>query len=285
MSFDHTTHFAGRSTCCDEPLVSVITVVLNAREEFRRTVESVLAQKYPAIEMVVIDGGSNDGTLDVIREYDRSIAFWVSEPDRGIYDAMNKGIAAATGDFLYFLNAGDTFYDPDVLTKVFAVPEVRTAPFIYGHVLLTPRDGSFSVLLGRKARLEDLARGMVICHQGLLVSREAVQAIGAFNAQYRCAADYDWVIRLVRAFPDGGVFVPVTIARMLMDGYSSTHFFTCLRERREIVRRQLPVEVYLRFLVGHYWRELLRAHGRAALIQCGALTTWRRIKGALQRVF
>ncbi len=101
------------------PRVSVITVVYNGEAFLERTIQSVINQTYPAIEYIIIDGGSKDGTVAIIQKYQHNIAYWVSEPDRGLYDAMNKGLAVATGEYVLFLNAGDTFFDNHTLQNVF----------------------------------------------------------------------------------------------------------------------------------------------------------------------
>src|SRR5665213_1566267 len=119
----------------DHPLVTVITAVFNARDTLEATIQSVLAQTYPNIEYLVIDGGSTDGTVDVIRRYDHAIDYWVSEPDKGVYDAMNKGVRASTGEWLNLLNANDVFSDPTAIQRV-ANCFSGNARFIYSDVLL-----------------------------------------------------------------------------------------------------------------------------------------------------
>ena len=101
----------------DTPIISVITVCYNAVANIEETMLSVLNQRYDKVEYIVIDGGSKDGTLDVIKKYANKLAYWISEPDKGIYDAMNKGIAKATGDWINFMNAGDKFINEEVLNK------------------------------------------------------------------------------------------------------------------------------------------------------------------------
>jgi glycosyltransferase involved in cell wall biosynthesis len=103
----------------DNPLVSIITVVFNGAEHIEQTIKSVISQTYPNIEYIIIDGGSIDGTLDIIKKYENNVDYFVSEPDRGIYDAMNKGIDLANGEWLNFMNAGDSFYNEEVLNKIF----------------------------------------------------------------------------------------------------------------------------------------------------------------------
>lgn len=112
------------------PLISIVTVSYNTVSVIEQTILSVINQTYPNIEYIIIDGGSTDGTVDIIKKYSDKVSYWVSEPDKGIYNAMNKGIIQAHGEFLNFMNAGDTFYDKDVLSKVFSVK--REEDFLVG---------------------------------------------------------------------------------------------------------------------------------------------------------
>lgn len=116
------------------PLITIITVAYNAVKDIENTILSVLNQTYPNIEYIIIDGGSTDGTLDIIKKYEDKISYWVSEADKGIYDAMNKGALKATGEWLNFMNAGDTFYDQQVLEKVFKDNDWSDADVIYGDI-------------------------------------------------------------------------------------------------------------------------------------------------------
>jgi len=102
------------------PLITVITVVLNGEKALEETIKSVISQTYPNVEYIIIDGGSTDGTLDIIKKYEDYIDYWVSEPDKGIYDAMNKGVDLTTGQWINFINAGDRFYDEDLIEEIFS---------------------------------------------------------------------------------------------------------------------------------------------------------------------
>lgn len=121
--------------------VSVITVCFNAIDTIEETILSVLGQKYENKEYIIIDGGSTDGTLDIIRKYSDSLYYWVSEKDKGIYDAMNKGIAIATGDWINFMNAGDYFCSCNTLSDVFSVNDYEGLDVIYGNSILKDKNG------------------------------------------------------------------------------------------------------------------------------------------------
>ena len=181
--------------------VSVITVVYNGLELLPGTMESVWAQTYPHIEYIIIDGNSTDGTRELIEQHSVKINHWVSEPDRGLYDAMNKGIQAATGDFLWFVNAGDRIFAPDTLEKVVQACTPET-DVLYGEVMLVNDDRSH---LGTRSELttqkppqnltwRSLKYGMCVCHQGFLPRREIAPAYALDNL----SADIEWVIRCLQ---------------------------------------------------------------------------------------
>ncbi|WP_346862596.1 glycosyltransferase family 2 protein [uncultured Draconibacterium sp.] len=117
-------------------LISIITVVYNGEKHLEQTIQSVLNQTYPSVEYILIDGGSKDGTLDIIKKYDDKIAYWISEKDNGIYDAMNKGILAATGEWINFMNAGDTFANEDTIEKVFSKSKYDDTDIIFGNSII-----------------------------------------------------------------------------------------------------------------------------------------------------
>ena len=181
-----------------EPVVTVITVCRNAAATLAECIDSVAAQTWPAIEYVVIDGASTDGTPAILERFRPRIATLVSEPDRGIYDAMNKGIARATGEFLIFLNADDAFASPDAVGDAMAeVARHPEADVYYGSLLL--RDGD------RRSRHdppppERAAEEMVLgClpHQATFARRAVFDRTGPFDLRYRRHADYDWWIKVI----------------------------------------------------------------------------------------
>ena len=164
----------------NNPLISIVTVSYNAVKDIEKTILSVLNQTYPNIEYIIIDGGSTDGTLDIIKKYEDKISYWVSEPDKGIYDAMNKGTLKATGVWLNFMNAGDTFYNEHVLEKVFKDNDWSDADVIYGNVNIEyPK----KTKLKKPLPLKRIEQQMVFCHQGSFV-RTMLQKQYLFNTTY-----------------------------------------------------------------------------------------------------
>ena len=163
----------------EQPLVTVITVCYNAREMLLRTMNSVWAQTYKHVEYVIVDGASTDGTLELLEEYGGRIDHWVSESDKGIYDAMNKGVSMAKGKWVIFMNAGDCFADNHVLENVFSVP--RQADVIYGDVV---KGG-----VVKKASSPRNAHRMFFCHQSVFVKIESLKAF-PFDISHKMSADF-----------------------------------------------------------------------------------------------
>jgi glycosyltransferase involved in cell wall biosynthesis/radical SAM superfamily enzyme YgiQ (UPF0313 family)/ADP-heptose:LPS heptosyltransferase/tetratricopeptide (TPR) repeat protein len=177
------------------PKISVVTVCFNAAATIEAAMASLFAQSYQNFEYIVIDGGSTDNTLQILEGYRERIAILVSEPDDGIYDAMNKGIERASGDVVYFLNADDTIYDEKVLEEVAAAfRRFPLADVIYGDALLLYPDGARAVA-AYPARLSwDHFRERTLCHQSLFTRRDAFDRVGLFDTTYRLAADFSWII-------------------------------------------------------------------------------------------
>lgn len=168
----------------EKPLVSVITVVFNGgAENLEQTIRSVVAQTYDNVEYIIIDGGSTNGTVDIIRQYEEAIDYWISEPDEGIYDAMNKGIMLSTGQFLYFLGADDCLFD--VLDKI-SSNLTEDFKICYGNVLKRTNN----VIYDRTFTLYKLFKRN-ICHQAIFYTRNVLILKGNFNIRYNTAADYE----------------------------------------------------------------------------------------------
>ena len=169
------------------PLISVVTVCFNAAATIEETIQSVLGQTYPKVEYIIIDGGSTDGTVDIIKRYADRLAYWVSEPDKGIYDAMNKGIAAASGDYINFMNAGDKFHNEKVLSD-FAPYIDRTSDIVYGNFIRAYQDCKYFVAA---SPLTLLAKRMVFCHQSAFI-KVPFHKKYTYNTRFKIAGDYNF---------------------------------------------------------------------------------------------
>ncbi|AWK90173.1 glycosyltransferase family 2 protein [Azospirillum thermophilum] len=203
--------------------VSVITVCRNAQAVIGRTLDSVALQTYGNIEHIVIDGASTDGTLDLLESHRPRLAALVSEPDTGIYDAMNKGLARATGDLVHFLNADDWFYDPGAVEA--AVRFVERHPegdLFYGDIEVRMPDGQTIIHVPQDP---DKAAETMVCgclpHQGTFARRSVFDRTGPFDTRWRVHADYDWFLKAIADDAVTLLHMPVTVASFGLGGTSS----------------------------------------------------------------
>lgn len=173
------------------PTISVVTVCYQAVNTIEETILSVINQTYKNIEYIVIDGGSTDGTVDIIKRYAPHIAFWSSEPDKGIYDAMNKGMSHASGEWISFINSGDRFYNHEVISSVFSHPRHKYN-ILYGDTQFVRPNGTF---IESSFPPQWLQKNMPTCHQSFFVKTAKAKAIG-FSLKYKYAADYNMIYQL-----------------------------------------------------------------------------------------
>ena len=178
------------------PVFSIITVTYNAEACIEVTLKSVKEQSYPLVEHIIVDGGSKDNTLSIIKKYPDRIAKVISEPDKGLYDAMNKGIGLATGDYLCFLNAGDTFHETNTLEKMV---DGSNPDIIYGQTASVDAERKFLRMRHHTApevlTWKSFKQGMLVCHQAFFVKRSLAEP---YNLKYRYSADFDWCIRMMK---------------------------------------------------------------------------------------
>ncbi|MGQ0792583.1 MAG: glycosyltransferase family 2 protein [Deltaproteobacteria bacterium] len=203
--------------------ISIITVVRNNKNLIAGCIESVLAQTYSNIEYIVIDGGSTDGTLDVIKRYEPRISRWVSEPDRGIYDALNKGISMATGDVIGFLHSDDFYAHAGVIGKVAEALARSLADSVYGDLVYLSADGGRVVRLWRAGEFRrDLLRwGWMPPHPTFFVRAEVYRRLGGFNTDFSIASDYELVLRLLMKYEISTRYIPEVLVKMRMGGRSN----------------------------------------------------------------
>ena len=219
--------------------ISVITAVYNSRETISAALESALGQLDANIELVVIDGGSTDGTLEVLGSYSDRLDVLVSEPDRGIYDALNKGIQRASGDVVGFLHSDDLLADPGVLSRIaaaFADPEVDA---VYGDLLYVRKDDSDQVVRYWRSGVfsgRRLGWGWMPPHPTLYVRRKAYEQHGLFDTSFRIAADYDFILRLLGRDKVRVRYIPEVLVKMRVGGASNRSLRNIVRKSSEDLR-------------------------------------------------
>lgn len=176
------------------PLISIITVSYNCLDTIEQTIQNVLKQTYPNLEYIVIDGGSTDGTVDVIKKYSDRLTYWISEPDKGIYDAMNKGTLVATGEWVLFRNSGDYFFSPETMRDVFQAYEDKGEEFIYGGMRLFTSNGYCDTLYQPQGT--DIWRSAHFPHPATFIRRTTQLRI-PYPTDLRVASDYYFFQKLI----------------------------------------------------------------------------------------
>jgi glycosyltransferase involved in cell wall biosynthesis len=246
--------------------LSVVTVCLNARDTIAEAVESVRRQTHGEVEHIVVDGASTDGTLAVLERYRDGFARLTSEPDRGLYDAMNKGIAAATGDYLGFLNSDDVYHHDRVLETLAAALAAARADAVHADLVYVGRDDPARVV--RYWRSKPYVPGMFEAgwhpaHPTLFVRTSLLRELGGFDTRYRYHADFDLMARLFCERRVSSVHVPEVLVRMRTGGQSTRSLRNIWRGNREsweiarrlgIARSPLWMARKLGYRVGQFFR-------------------------------
>ena len=216
------------------PTVSIITITYNAAETLERTITSVERQDYAAIEYIVVDGASTDGTMEIVGRHAATVSKYVSEPDDGLYFAMNKGLAMATGDYVWFVNAGDELYGPTTVSDMVGRGD-RDTDVYYGDTVITRMDGSE---IGQRRltppeslNRDSFRRGMLVCHQAFVARRSLCPA---YDTRYRLSADFDWCVKILTR-SKRVVNTRQTLVKFLDGGVTGHNIARALSERFEIM--------------------------------------------------
>lgn len=223
------------STKADPAILSVITVTYNCRELLLKTLHSIRMQSYPHIEYIVVDGASDDGTAAVIENDKETISAWVSEPDHGIYDAMNKGLSMASGDYIWFINAGDEIHAPDTVERIFKAHQ--SADLYYGDTMITDAAGNEIGL--RRLRppealtWKDFRWGQLVSHQAFIPRRSLAPE---YDLEFVHSADIDWQLKILHK-ASSIVNTHQVLCNFLDGGHSKQHIPGSLRERFQIMKR------------------------------------------------
>ena len=237
--------------------VTIVTVTFNCKNVIEETLLSVINQSYKDIEYIIIDGGSNDGTLEIINKYSSQISKIVSEPDKGIFDAMNKSLQYCNGEYVIFINAGDKFVNTDVLTTLFK-DKVYTADLLYGDTYTQSEFGykliKANAIYSQKHNSKDLVfKSQGICHQSLFTKLHILKNIG-FDLNYPIGADYDTTNKV---FQKGNhelyyVGLPVSVFDDRFGGASHYKIIKMYRERFQMFNYKPTFIDYIKIYKMHF---------------------------------
>lgn len=220
--------------------ISIVTVCYNSAKTIRDTIESVLSQTYADVEYIIVDGASTDGTIEIVDSYRNQVSKFISEPDHGIYDAMNKGIAAATGDVVGLLNSDDVYEHKDVLTDVVSsFSERSSADIIFGDVVFASPDNMNRVVRYYRSshfRPWKLRFGWMPPHPATFVRREVYEKYGLYSLNYRIASDYEIFVRWMLLNKLRYHYLDAVLVRMRTNGVSTSGWKSSVVITKEIVR-------------------------------------------------
>lgn len=222
-----------------KPLISVVTVVFNGAQTIRDTIESVLKQGYGNIEFIVIDGGSTDGTVDILKEYEHAIDYWVSEKDRGIYDAMNRGISLCSGEYVGTLNSDDMYLGNGVVQDIASTFAASKVDAIFSCLDIVGQNDPGKIL--RKYRVAKLSSallriGVMPAHPTFFCKRSCYEQGGMYKTDYKIAADFEMMVRLLVRQKISWKFMDKVTVIMRSGGVSSSGLMANITVNREIVR-------------------------------------------------
>ena len=249
------------------PVVTVITVCYNSANTLEQSLKSVIIQDWPNVEHIVIDGGSTDDSLSILESYQNHLAHVVSEPDKGIYDAMNKGLDRATGDIVCFLNADDQYASSHVLSRVAEQMQAHQLDALLGDVaFFHSADPTRIVRRYRSSRFtpERLAWGWMPAHPALFLNRSVVQRVGRFKSDYRIAGDFDYIARAFHKHDLQYQHLPEVLVHMQTGGASTAGWRSKVLLNQEVLRscRENGIPTNIFKILSKYPMKLLELFAR-----------------------
>lgn len=235
--------------------VTIITVTYNSAKFLEQSLQSVISQHYSDIEHIIIDGGSTDGTLDIIKKYQPHIARWISEKDSGMYDAINKGMRMATGDIIGTLNSDDMLASRDVVTAIVNNFTRYNAEAVYGDIVYVQQDNTQKVLRtwnGDEYNREKIKYGWMPAHPSFYIRKKIIERCGFYETHFYTAADYEFMIRYLYFHSVNACYLPKLIVRMRSGGMSNGSISRRLRANRRdylaMKKNKVPFAMFISIL-------------------------------------
>lgn len=233
-----------KKTNDSKSLISIITVVYNGEKDIEQTIYNVINQTYDNIEYIIIDGGSSDGTLDIIKKYEDKIDYWISEKDNGIYDAMNKGISLVKGNWINFMNAGDTFYNFSLLESIFQNNNFENFDVIYGdHKVIYPH----KTRIAMAGSIKKIWMGSQFCHQSTFIS-SSFHKKNKYNLCNKIGADFEF---FYKAYQNKAIFqyIGIVVTNYAAGGISDMNRIDSIVSRWNIVEKNNRVNFYYIWII------------------------------------
>ena len=220
------------------PYISIITIVYNGSNTLEKTIQSIINQDYKNLEYIIIDGNSTDGTQQIIEKYSNKISYWISEKDKGLYDAMNKGLIRATGDYVWFINSGDLIPTETTISEIFQNREVPYADVYYGDTTMIDLNGNIigerRLTPPKNLTANYFKQGMLVSHQSFIAKRSLTQL---YDTNYRFSADFNWCLQILTNAKTIE-YTNSTLSLYLDGGLTKKNILKGLRERFIIMTKQ-----------------------------------------------
>lgn len=220
----------------DNPKISIITVAFNSVDTIKDTIESIISQDYSNIEYIIIDGGSKDGTVDLAKKYSKYIEYIISEPDNGIYDAMNKGIEVATGDIIGILNSDDFYPNSFILSNVASSFQKYHCDAVYGDLVYVKPDNVSKITRYWQAGEYSTSRiknGWMLPHPTFFVRKDVYSRYGLYDTGLKSAADYQMILKLLYKYNIAVYYMPMILVNMRLGGESNRSFWNRIKANKE----------------------------------------------------
>lgn len=239
--------------------VSIITVVKNAIDTLGDTLKSIYSQTYPNIEHIVIDGVSTDGTVELIEKHSDKISYFICEPDTGLYNAMNKGITAASGDLLFFLNGDDEIYENTTIEKIVKTFRKTNADIVYGDLVAVNKEEKTEEIQTGDMTDKFFWMNQCLCHQVIFYKSELFKKYGFYDEKYKIAADYDFNLRCIIKNKTKIFYMPEIISKFAVGGYGHQNKKIYDKEQKEIAKKYFsPYQLTIKNFLFKNCRSLLR---------------------------
>ncbi len=219
--------------------VSIVTTTYNSQKTLEETIKSVLSQSYKDIEYIIIDGNSSDGTIEIVSKYRDRISKFISEPDNGIYDAMNKGLKLATGDVVGILNSDDVYCDNNVVAKVVDIFNQTDSDSVYGDLYYVKEDDLTNVVRYWKSSVfkkGSFKKGWHPAHPTFFVKKEIYEKYGYFDLSMEVSADFELMLRFLEKYNISAKYIPQVIVKMRMGGESNSSIKNIIKGNRSILK-------------------------------------------------
>ncbi len=237
----------------DRPLISIITVVFNGEKYLENTILSVLNQTYNNIEYIIIDGGSTDNTIEIIKKYENRIDYWISEKDNGIYDAMNKGILVSSGIWLSFLGSDDV-YNKDAIENYYnSLKNAGDVNYVFSKIQLVDNCNNILSIIGKNLKKEKLKKYMCVPHVGSLHHRSLFTEYGLFDISYKIAGDYEFLLRVDKSLRI--LFMDKITVSMMNEGVSNQNIKKVFKETLKLkikTGKRNKLICYFEYFLGYF---------------------------------